>query len=163
MCECEREWLSVSICQRWLTVSLSRVCPASRLMSAGIGSSQNYFPPRLRRCPDWNKCKDFRDFHSQTIYSRNIKNSLLSFQIKLSWKWMRWRMQMWSTWEQTDKWNHKRSEVCIQDFQSRSRVPFNGLLAETNEFICCWRFRKIQSGFPLSGLKVKFDSGAHQP
>ena len=44
-------------------------------------------------------------------------------------------------------WNHRRPKVCMKDFQSWSRALFDGLLADTNSFICGWRFRKIQSDY----------------
>lgn len=44
-------------------------------------------------------------------------------------------------------WNPRHTKVSIQDFQSRSKALFDGLLADANSFLCCWRFWKIQSGF----------------
>ena len=53
--ECEWEWLFVSLCLalQW-TDDLSRVCPASHLKSAGIGSTPCN-PTQIKRLPKMNK------------------------------------------------------------------------------------------------------------
>lgn len=93
----------------------------------------------------------------------NRKVVYLRFKIKLSCNWMRmwlWQNGATASKEQTGKlprslkpqtaWSlHEGFSITEQ-----SRV-FDGLLADTNSFICGWRFRKIQSdSSPFRSSKI---------